>query len=138
MKVIRSSIFLVLVTRHILPCQETLDHIYFPESPLPPSRSPYKPTQPVLKQAHLGFDNDSNIQVACITNHMTRYHVEAADNAKFLAVLEKCSHAIYLEVFRIQNWSKESNKYLLITTCNLQGTLSHCISVFNLQTSAGP
>lgn len=27
-----------------------------------------------------------------------RYYVEAADNAKFLAVLEKCSHAIYLEV----------------------------------------
>ena len=27
-----------------------------------------------------------------------RYHVEAADNAKFLTVLEKCSHAIYLEV----------------------------------------
>ena len=27
-----------------------------------------------------------------------RYHVEAADNAKFLNVLEKCSHANYLEV----------------------------------------
>ena len=27
-----------------------------------------------------------------------RYHVEATDNAKFLAVLEKSSHAIYLEV----------------------------------------
>lgn len=27
-----------------------------------------------------------------------RYRVEAADNAKFLASLEKCSHTIYLEV----------------------------------------
>ena len=27
-----------------------------------------------------------------------KYHVEAADNAKFLTSLEKSSHAIYLEV----------------------------------------
>ena len=27
-----------------------------------------------------------------------KYYVEAADNAKFLTVIEKSSHAIYLEV----------------------------------------
>ena len=27
-----------------------------------------------------------------------KYHVEAVDNAKFLTVIEKSSHAIYLEV----------------------------------------
>jgi hypothetical protein len=29
---------------------------------------------------------------------ITRYHVEACDNAKFLGAIEKSSHAIYLEV----------------------------------------
>ena len=29
---------------------------------------------------------------------INKYHVEAADNAKFLGAIEKSSHAIYLEV----------------------------------------
>jgi hypothetical protein len=32
---------------------------------------------------------------------ITRYHVEACDNAKFLGAIEKSSHAIYLEVSNI-------------------------------------
>ena len=34
-----------------------------------------------------------------------RYHVEATDNAKFLAVLEKSSHAIYLEVRHVHTYN---------------------------------
>jgi hypothetical protein len=36
---------------------------------------------------------------------ITRYHVEACDNAKFLGAIEKSSHAIYLEVNCIFFWA---------------------------------
>ena len=32
-----------------------------------------------------------------IDKRITKYHVEAADNAKFLGAIEKTSHSIYLE-----------------------------------------
>ena len=32
-----------------------------------------------------------------IDRRITKYHVEAADNAKFLGAIEKSSHSIYLE-----------------------------------------
>ena len=32
-----------------------------------------------------------------IDKRINRYHVEAADNAKFLGAIEKTSHSIYLE-----------------------------------------
>ena len=43
-----------------------------------------------------------------IDKRITKYHVEAADNAKFLGAIEKTSHSIYLEdPGQVRNWKLE-------------------------------
>ena len=50
---------------------------------------------------------------------ITRYHVEACDNAKFLGAIEKSSHAIYLEV-KLYKFSKH-RKNIKVNSPNSMG-----------------
>ena len=45
----------------------------------------------IIDQRHIKAWREIDVRI-------TRYHVEACDNAKFLGAIEKSSHAIYLEV----------------------------------------
>ena len=53
-----------------------------------------------------------------IDKRITKYHVEAADNAKFLGAIEKTSHSIYLE-----DPSELKGGFIFILFAQLSGTI---------------